>query len=86
MCEGRDVILDARHLKAEQRKRQALLAPPDIDVRYVIIDRPLAEKQKDAGSPGGRGIVELDHAQFAATLDAVLAGDALSNVIVEDER
>lgn len=49
MCEGRDVILDASHLKTEQRKRQALLAPPDIDVRYVIIDRPLAEKQTDAG-------------------------------------
>jgi predicted kinase len=86
MSEGRDVILDGRHLKAEQRKRQALLAPPDINVRYVIIDRPLAEKQKSAGSAAEKGVLELDHAQFAGTLDAMLAGDALSNVIVQDER
>jgi len=30
--------------------------------------------------------VELDHAEFAATLDAAIAGDDLPNVIVDDER
>ena len=86
MHEGRDVIVDASHLKTEQRKRQASLAPPDIGVRYVIIDGPPADKQNNPSSRAGKGIAEIHHAEFVATLDAALAGDDLPNVIVDDER
>lgn len=49
LSKGKDVMVDAMHVEAEDRKRQSMIAPPDIGVRYVIIDRPLADKLKDAG-------------------------------------
>lgn len=86
LSSGRDVIVDAMHLDAEHRIRQLGTAPPDINVRYVIIDRPLADKQRDAGWRAGKGIVEkYDHA-FASGLEAALQGDGKSNVEVVDLR
>jgi len=51
-------------------------------VRYVIIDRPLADNQNDAGWRAGKGIVEIHRAEFIATLDAALARGILSQVSV----
>jgi hypothetical protein len=48
--EGRDVIVDAMHIEAEDRLRQISIAPPDVGIKYVI-DRPLADKLKDARWP-----------------------------------
>jgi hypothetical protein len=83
---GRDVIVDAMHLEAEYRLRQAGVAPPDVRVRYVIIDRPLAEKQRDAGWRAGRGIVEKYDQMFASQLENAVGGDRMSNVEVVDLR
>ena len=83
---GRDVIVDAMHLEAEHRTRQIRSAPPDISVRYVIIDRPLAEKQRDAGWRAEKGIVEKYDQVFAVQLESALQGDKISNVEVVDLR
>jgi predicted kinase len=46
---GEDVILDATNVKTSDRKRIATSVPPDCNVEYVVIDRPLAEKLKTRG-------------------------------------
>jgi hypothetical protein len=56
--DGRDVIVDAMHVLPEHRLRQISIAPPDIRIKYVVIDRPRADKLRDAGWRAGRGIVE----------------------------
>ncbi|MBX9679819.1 MAG: ATP-binding protein [Gemmataceae bacterium] len=86
LCAGRDVIVDAMHLEAEHRIRQANIAPPDVTVRYVIIDRPLADKLRDAGWRGGRGIVEKYDQAFAMQIQNALRGDSIPNVEVLDLR
>ena len=54
--------------------------------RYAVIDRPLAEKQRDAGWRAGRGIVERYHEEFAQQVVVVLAGDGDPRVKVQDLR
>jgi predicted kinase len=83
---GRDVIVDAMHLETEHRRRQISTCPPDIGVRYVILDRPLTEKQKDAGWRAGRGIIEKYDQQFREEVEAALNGDSNPKIMVEDLR
>jgi hypothetical protein len=48
------VIVDAMRIEPEHRLRQISIAPPDIGIKYVIIDRPLADsKGTRAGDPDG---------------------------------
>ena len=42
--DGRDVIVDAMHILPEHRLRQIAIAPPDIRIKYVVIDRPGCRK------------------------------------------
>jgi hypothetical protein len=86
LSRGKDVIVDAMHVEAEDRKRQSMVAPPDVGVRYVIIDRPLADKLKDAGWRAGRGIVEKYHEAFPTKVAAALDGDGHPGVQVVDLR
>lgn len=86
LSKGRDVIVDAMHVEPEHRKRQAATAPPDIKVRYVIIDRPLEEKQRDGGWRLEKGLVDLYDRVFAAQVTTALAGDGAPNVEVVDIR
>ena len=86
LSNGRDVIVDAMHVEVKNRIRQVAIAPPDVAVRYAVIDRPLAEKQRDAGWRAGRGIVERYHEEFAQQVVVVLAGDGDPRVKVQDLR
>jgi hypothetical protein len=86
LSKGKDVIVDAMHVEAEDRKRQSMIAPPDVGIRYVIIDRPLADKLKDAGWRAGRGIVEKYHEAFPTKVAAALDGDGRPGVRVVDLR
>jgi predicted kinase len=84
--EGRDVIVDAMHVEAEHRLRQISIAPPDVGIRYVIIDRPRAEKLRDAGWRAGRGIVEKYDDIFPVKVIAALDGDGRPDIQVDDLR
>jgi len=84
--EGRDVIVDAMHILPEHRLRQIAIAPPDIRIKYVVIDRPLADKLRDAGWRTGRGIVEKYDELFPAQVAAALQGDGRSDTQVVDLR
>jgi hypothetical protein len=84
--EGRDVVVDAMHIEVERRLRQVSIAPPDVGIRYVIIDRPLADKLRDAGWRAGRGIVERYDQVFPSKVAAALDGDGRPHVQVVDLR
>lgn len=86
LLEGRDVIVDATHLKAEQRKRRASITPPDLGIRYVIIDRPLPDKLKAMGWRSEKLTIEHHHNEFSTAIDEALIGDKLINVRIEDLR
>jgi hypothetical protein len=83
---GRDVIVDAMHIEAEHRLAQISTAPPDIGIKYVVIDRPLADKQRDAGWRAGRDIIERYDLQFPAQVAAALKGDGRPEIQVVDLR
>jgi hypothetical protein len=70
----------------EHRLRQIAIAPPDIRIKYVVIDRPLADKLRDAGWRIGRGIVEKYDGLFPAQVAAALQGDGRSDIQVVDLR
>jgi hypothetical protein len=84
--DGRDVIVDAMHILPEHRLRQIAIAPPDIRIKYVVIDRPLADKLRDAGWRAGRGIVERYDEIFPAQVAAALEGDGRPDIQVVDLR
>ncbi len=74
------------HVEPEHRKLQAAIVPPDIRVRYVIIDRPLEEKQRDAGWRKEKGLVEKYDRMFADQVTTALSGDDGPNVEIVDLR
>lgn len=88
---GQPVVFDATNLGARDRRRLLDLVLPDHPVRYVLVDRPLAAKLRDAGwrldvRVGGLTLVEHHHRQFQNALPNVLAGDGQARVLVEDAR
>jgi predicted kinase len=85
LSKGKDVIVDAMHVEAQDRRRQSEIAPPDIAVRYVIIDRPLKEKLRDAGDRKGE-VVHRYHEAFPTKVLAALEGDGRPGVQILDLR
>jgi predicted kinase len=86
LSNGRDVIVDAMHVEAKHRLRQVEIAPPDFAVRYVVIDRPLSEKQRDAGWRANKEIVEKYDRDFAEQVEVVLSADGDLRIKVQDLR
>ncbi|MGY0575904.1 AAA family ATPase [Bradyrhizobium sp. RDM12] len=83
---GRSVIVDAMHIERDDRLRQLAIAPADVSKKYALIDRPLADKQRDAGWRGDKGLVEKYHKLFADHAGAALAADGRCDVEVVDLR
>lgn len=60
-------------------------------VEYVVIDRPLTEKLRDAGWRAsvqikGKSLIETHHERFQSALRDILRGDGFPQVRVTDER
>lgn len=88
---GLPVVLDATHLKRQDRLKSAKLVPSTVPVRYLIVDRPLKEKQLSAGwrmsvNVKGKPLVEHHDQVFRSALKDILNGDDLPNVVVDDRR
>jgi hypothetical protein len=84
---GLPVVLDATHLKRQDRLKSAKLVPSTVPVRYMVIDRPLKEKLATAGwrasvSAKGKPLVEHHDQVFRSALKDILRGDDLPNVSV----
>jgi predicted kinase len=83
---GLATVVDATNLRNKDRVAIAELTSGR--VRYLVLDRPMEEKRRDAG---WRAELPFDllakHAQtFASNLKDILAGDGLPNVEVVDLR
>jgi hypothetical protein len=85
MRAGSDAILDASHLHRSDRVRNASMVPPDLSVRYVIVDRGLEDKLSAIGDRKP-GLVEEHHATFLSSVSDCLEGDRLQHVKVIDMR
>jgi predicted kinase len=89
---GLSAVIDATHLRKKDRKKHVLLAPEGVEVEYVVIDRPLAEKIHDGGwrntirSKDGLSLIERHARQFQEALPEIMKGDGWPNVTVSDRR
>lgn len=86
---GLPVVLDATHLKRQDRLKSAKLVPPTVPVRYIVIDRPLKDKLATAGwrasvNVKGKPLVQHHDQVFRSALKDILKGDDLPNVTVEN--
>ncbi len=84
---GRTTVVDATNLRKRERLANVLLAPPDMQVDYVVVDRPMEEKMASAGWRAERpGLLESHAALFEQGLPDILGRDGLANVRLVDER
>lgn len=88
LAHGLPAVVDATNLRRKDRMAVAALAPEGGRVRYIVIDRPMEEKRRDAG---WRAELPIDllakHDQtFRSQIKDILAGDGLPNVEVIDLR
>lgn len=86
---GLPTVIDATHLKEKDRLRSVALAPKGTRVRYIVVDRPLKEKLRDAGwrsdvKVKGVPLVEYHHHSFKSQKMGILCGDGIDHVDVVD--
>ena len=85
-------IIDATNLHARSRRPLLDAAPKNCNIFYHVIDRPLHEKEKDAGwrkdiiMPNGETLIRGHHKSFKSALPTMLAGDNDPRVLAIDHR
>jgi len=82
---GLPVCIDATNLRRRDRLACVALAPAGAGVRYVVVDRPLADKLVTRGWRPEE-LVRKHHERMQSSLRDILAGDGMPNVTVQDER
>lgn len=82
---GLRVTIDATNLRRRDRLACVSLAPAGAKVRYVVVDRPLADKLADRGWRPEE-LVRKHHERMQSALKDILAGDGLPNITVSDLR
>lgn len=88
---GLQTVVDATNLHARDRRKLRDLVPVDGCIGYIVMDRPLAEKHRDAGWRdevviNGVKLIDKHHKSFKSGLKHILAGDADPRVVVTDGR
>lgn len=88
---GLPVTIDATNLRRKDRLACVALAPAGVGVRYVVVNRPMAEKVRDAGRRAGvmlgdKTLIEAHEQRFQSQLRDILRGDGLPQVTVVDAR
>lgn len=86
---GLDVIVDATNIRNRDRRAFLDLAPPDCEIVYRVVDRPLANKRATGGwrnALPGQDLIGKHHEVFQQNLKDILAGDNDPRVTVVDLR
>lgn len=91
---GLPTVIDATHLRRKDRMSAAQILPPENEVHYFIVNRPMESKRQDGGwrnfvkDKDGQPFDLLGkHEQtFNSQIKDILAGDGLPNVTVTDLR
>lgn len=93
LLHGLPVTIDATHLRRADRLNAVRLVPASHPVRYIVVDRPLAEKRLTGGwrnsvEKNGEPFDLLGHhtQMFNSQKAEILRGDDLPNVTVIDTR
>lgn len=87
LARGETAVLDATNIQRRFRLQIVDLAPPDMTVEYIVIDRDMEEKRRDGGWRNEReGLLEGHARTFAQELGDILRGDGRPNVSVTDRR
>lgn len=80
---GLPVVLDATHIRRKDRLAATALAPKGTRVRYVVIERGMEARKRDAGwRDEVPGLMERHDQTFRSQREEILAGDNLPNVDV----
>lgn len=79
---GLHTILDATHVKRADRIKNVNLAEGIIRVKYLVINRHMSDKIKDAGRIP-KFVIEKHEETFRQNFKDICAGDNLPNVDVE---
>lgn len=85
---GLPVVVDATNIRNADRKAIVDLAPSDMPVRYVVINRPVVAKKATGGwrnsvSIKGTTLIDKHDQTFKSNLKEILSGDGYDNVTVE---
>lgn len=88
---GVNVIANATHVTRKSRLATLTCAPKEGKVEYIVIDRPLENKMRDAGwrrgiNVKGTSLIEHHHNVMQSNLKDILAGDGDPRVTVRDIR
>jgi hypothetical protein len=88
---GLDAVIDATNLRNRDRKAILDKMPDGAGVCYLVIDRSMADKWRDAGWRAdvkikGVPLIEKHDQTFRSNLKDILAGDGDPRVTVEDLR
>jgi len=85
LSRGETAVVDATNLRQRDRLAVVDLTPQDISVIYEVVDRPMADKLRQAG--WRRPELIHGHAEiFESEIDNILVGDGRANVTVRDIR
>lgn len=89
---GLPVTIDATNIRRKDRLACVALAPAGAGVRYVVCNRPMAEKHATAGRRAGvvmadgKCLIDAHEQRFQSQLKDLLRGDGLPQVTVVDMR
>lgn len=87
VASGKSAVMDAPNIRRDDRLSNATVVPPDMQIEYVVIDRPMEQKEATAGWRLEKvGLLSEHAAIFADGLTDILSGDGLPNVRVLDLR
>lgn len=82
---GLPTVIDATNLRRRDRLACVSLVPAGAKVRYVVVDRPLADKLASRDWRPEE-LVRKHHERMQSALKGILAGDGLPNVTILDLR
>jgi predicted kinase len=87
LASGRTAVIDATNLDPRHRIANAMIAPPDMRVEYVVVDRPMDQKVATQGWRASKPWLIAKHAKdFEEALPQILARDGLQHVEIRDLR
>jgi hypothetical protein len=82
---GRSVLIDATHLTQWERMMAVRIVPPHVPITYIVINRPMKEKELSQGWRESRpGLLQKHETTFQRELPNILGGDGQKNVTVEN--
>lgn len=91
LLNGGDVVFDATNIKNKHRKQVVEQAPVGVNIKYIVIDRPLEEKKATGGwrldvQIGEGDLIDKHHNTMQQNIREILNGDGYNNVEVMDYR